>query len=131
LHLSVSLNGDEGDGISLHLRHSADRLMSCNVAVRAGGFRANLETEIFSDELKDLQTQLVRMRQELTGMVNFSHEMRGLEFSVVMDKSGRAAVEGTARDLARGTRMLFTFLTDQSYLAETITELTEVLSRVG
>jgi hypothetical protein len=131
MHLSVSVNGFEGDGIRLYLRHSADRLMTCNVTVRAGGFRAALETEIFVDELHDLQTQLIRMRQELSGMVNFSHEMRGVEFSVVMDKSGRAVVEGTARDLARGSRMFFTFLTDESYLAETVAELTELFSRLG
>lgn len=48
-----------------------------------------------------------------------------------MDKSGRAVVEGTARDLARGSRMFFTFLTDESLLGETVAELTELYSRLG
>jgi hypothetical protein len=131
LHLSVCLSGEEGDGVTLHLRQSADRLLSCNVAVRAGGFRADLETEMFVDELRDLQRQLLRVREDISGMVNFSNELRGLEFTLVMDQTGRAAVEGTARDLARGTRLFFTFLTDQSYLAQTVSELTDVLTRLG
>jgi hypothetical protein len=131
IHLSVYLGGEEGDGVTLHLRQSADRLLSCNVAVRAGGFSANLETEMFIDELLDLQRQLLRVREEVSGILNFSNELRGREFTLVMDKTGRAAVEGTARDLARGTRLFFTFFTDQSYLAETASELADVLTRIG
>jgi hypothetical protein len=131
VHLSVSLGGEEGDSITLHLRHSADHLLSCNVAIRAGGFRGILETELFADELRELQSQINRVRQDLSGTVKFSNEVRGLEFTLVMNKNGRAAVEGTARDLARGSRLFFTFLTDESYLAKTVDDLTDVLSRLG
>jgi hypothetical protein len=131
MHLRVTLGGERGDGVELHLRKCANHLLSCNVSVRAGGFRAAYVTEIFEDELKDLRDRLVNVIEHVSDRVEFSNELQGLEFSLLMEGTGQATVEGTARDLTHGTRLSFTFFTDQAYLAETISQLRHVLQEIA
>jgi hypothetical protein len=124
------LAGEAGSGITLHVREYADHLLSCNVVVRSGRFRAAYQAEIYEEEIKDLYLGAARLHEGHSGRVDFGTELRGLELSLVVDRVGRIAVKGEARDLSGGNRLSFAFTTDQSYLAEMVAQLEEVLGHL-
>jgi hypothetical protein len=105
-----------------------DNWLLCEVAVNAGAFRGKFQANFLTSEFAELLQGLGTLHRELRGDYTFEPMEGQLVLHVSCDHLGHIHFTGTAMDQAGiGHRLTFSLSMDQTYLSETLRELSDVV----
>jgi hypothetical protein len=105
-----------------------DNWLVAEIRVRAGAFRGKFQANFLTSELVDLHAELARLYTQLHGGAAFEPMEGQLNLKFSCDNLGHIHVAGLAMDEAGiGHRLTFSLSFDQTYLAATLQELSEVV----
>lgn len=105
-----------------------DNWLRCEVSVRAGAFGGEFPASFLTSELEALRQGLAQLHDTLQGGYDFESMERQLMFRVSCDRLGGIGISGEAMDRpGDGNRLGFGFSMDQTYLAKTLSGLSEVM----
>ncbi len=92
------------------------------------GFSGTFDTDLLFVEIEAFFASLSLFYSDLKGEAEFSTIEGQLEFKLTANALGQVLLTGFAEDLAGGgNRLEFTIKIDQSYLGQTIAELSRVI----
>lgn len=105
-----------------------DNWLRCEIAVHAGAFSGCFPANLLSFELRDLLQGLGDLHETLRGEYAFSAMEGQLAFKATCGSLGHLVIEGHAMDEPGiGHTLTFGFSLDQTYLAQTLRQLAEVM----
>jgi hypothetical protein len=105
-----------------------DNWLVCEVAVQTGAFCGKFRANFLTSELEALLQGLGRMHRDLRGDYVFEPLERQLVLRASCDNRGHIHFAGEAIDPAGiGHRLAFQFSLDQTCLAQTLRELSDVV----
>jgi hypothetical protein len=105
-----------------------DNWLLCEVSVQAGAFSGKFQANFLTSELEDLRQGLGKLHKELRGDYVFEPMEGQLVLRVSCDSLGHIHVAGKAMDQAGvGHALSFNLSVDQTYLAETLRGLSDVV----
>lgn len=102
--------------------------LSCNISIRIPAYTVNFNTFITCGELKSFYDELSKLHQSLQGKASLSPLESGIFIDIEANKLGQIAwkVE-TQYPEGYGATLTFEFISDQSYLYQTLSELKSVI----
>ncbi|MGY1426494.1 WapI family immunity protein [Lysobacter sp. A289] len=105
-----------------------DNWLLCQVAIRAGAFRGTFQANFLTSELEGLRQGLENLHKELRGDYVFDPMEGQLVLRAACDSLGHIHIAGKAMDQAGiGHGLSFKLSVDQTYMAETLRELSSVV----
>jgi hypothetical protein len=105
-----------------------DNWLLCDVSVSAGVFRGKFQANFLTTELADLLQGLGTLHRELRGDYTFEPMEGQLVLRASCDNLGHIHITGKAMDQAGiGQKLSFSLSLDQTYLSETLRELSGVV----
>lgn len=105
-----------------------DNWLRCEIEMHAGAFSGRFPANLLSHELLDLLRGLGGLHETLRGEYAFEAMEGQLAFKATCGSLGHLAIEGRAKDdPAFGHTLTFGFSLDQTYLAQTLRQLAEVM----
>lgn len=105
-----------------------DNWLRCEVSVQAGAFYGKYQANFLTSELGDLFQGLTRLHDELRGSYAFEPMEGQLVLRASCNSLGHVHFSGEAMDEAGiGHRLRFVLSLDQTYLAKSLGELSEVV----
>ena len=105
-----------------------DNWLLCEVSVRAGAFSGKFQANFLTSELEELRQGLGTLHRELRGGYTFEPMEGQLILRVSCDNLGCIHIAGEAMDQAGiGHKLTFKLSLDQTYLAESLRELSDVV----
>jgi hypothetical protein len=106
-------------------------ITQCNVAVAE--FSGILKLSLVTLDFAEFLTQLEKAVDSLNGTATFTTLEEGLHIEIKFNHAGHADVFGRARSqtsmLPEPSVLSFSFETDQSFLAQTVRELTGIMAQ--
>lgn len=104
-----------------------DNWLFCEVSVHAGAFRGKFNANFLTSELAHLLQGLAKLHQQLSGEYSFEPMEGQLLLKAKCDSLGHLEIEGEAMDQAGvGHTLSFSLSLDQTYLSETLRQLSDV-----
>lgn len=108
-----------------------DYWLTADAKISVGGFTSSFAFALQPRDLSSFRNQLMSMHRNLKGEAGFSTIEGQLEVKLVVQRTGRICVEGTAEDEAgMGNRLKFHFEIDQSFLPDVVRALDDVETRI-
>jgi len=105
-----------------------DNWLACQVRVRVGAFTGKFGASLLTFELAKLLADLKRLHSDLQGKVTFKPLEEQLVVAFSCDSLGHIQMDGSAMDEAGvGHELKFRMSFDQTYLAQSLQQLEEVL----
>ena len=125
-YISISVNGFErnpnGD-------YHDDNWLAVTVSVKSGVFTGEFEASFVTYEIKNFSIQLKELYSSLNGKAVFTTLEKQLYLSLNGNGTGQIEISGVATDKLGGfNKFEFTFESDQTYLATSIRQLSNVTS---
>jgi len=100
--------------------------LQATVDIRAGGFRGSVDGDIRAEELVAFQAQLVPLQQSLQGVAEYDTLEGWLSIRATGDGQGHIEIRCVVLDQPGiGNKLDFTLASDQTFLKQTIAQLTE------
>ena len=97
------------------------------VDIRAGGFRGSVDGDIRAEELVAFCGQLAQLQQSLEGVAEYDTLEGWLSIRATGDGQGHIEIRCMVLDQPGiGNRLEFTLASDQTFIKQTINQLTEV-----
>jgi hypothetical protein len=102
--------------------------LKCEVTIKAGPFSGAFKSAFTTYDLIALAERLKGALATLSGTVSFQNTENDIAFNIELDKRGNANIHGTAQPhRSQEAFLTFRFDTDQSCLAQTLSQLQAVL----
>ncbi|RSK50033.1 WapI family immunity protein [Hymenobacter rigui] len=102
------------------------------IYIQVGGFSVNSTLWTSTGELYELYQQLRVCNESVKGTVRFESYEHQLEFTAQYTPAGQLILEGVFSEfIDSNNKLIFTIITDQSYIQSTLMEMQKIVQKYG
>jgi hypothetical protein len=102
------------------------------IHIQVGGFSVNSTFWTSIGELYELYQQLRVCNESVKGIVRFESYEHQLEFTAQYTPDGQLILEGVFSEfIDSNNKLIFTIITDQSYIQSTLVEMQKLVQKYG